>query len=420
MHEPATFSLFARKLPEARGFLAAAGVEACLDFLEEFRFEAHDLAYLRDSLGFSHADTEAFRRLRFNGDVWAVPEGRVVLADEPILEVTGSIAEAQLVETFLLNQVTFQTAIASKAARCVLAAQGSDLVDFGFRRTQGIEAGLAAARLSAIVGFAATSNVEAARRYGLAASGTMAHSYIEAFRGEAEAFRAFATDFPGRTTFLVDTYDTMSGVRHAIAVIEQLGLRDGLGIRLDSGDLLDLSRRARRLLDAAGLQRVRIIASGGLDEFAIDELVLAGAPIDAFGVGTKMGVSADHPYLDTAYKLVWYGDRPMMKLSPRKVTAPGLKQVFRRRQGFGDRLGLREEPAPEGWEPVLERVMIGGRRTRRPSTIAAARLRFQADLARLPEEAKRITSPLPPPVRRTEALRRLAATTSQSVLKEAV
>lgn len=222
IYGPATSSLFARKLPEARGFLVAAGVEACLDFLEDVHFESQDLVYLREDLGFSHADTEAFQRLRFRSDVWAVPEGRVVFADEPILEVTGPFAEAQLVETFLLNQVTFQTAIASKAARCVLGAQGRDLVDFGFRRTQGIEAGLAAARLSTSVGFAATSNVEAARRYGLAASGTMAHSYIEAFRGETEAFRAFATDLPGRTTFLVDTYDTLSGVRHAIAVIKRV------------------------------------------------------------------------------------------------------------------------------------------------------------------------------------------------------
>jgi len=235
MDEPATFSLFVRRLPPSRGFLVAAGLEACLDFLASFSFEEEDLRYLSETLGYDDATVEAFRGLRFEGEVWAVPEGRVVLANEPLLEVTAPIAVAQLVETYLLNQVTFQTTIASKAARCRLAARGADLVDFAFRRTQGAEAAMAVARTTAMVGFVATSNVEAARRYGLRAAGTMAHSFIEAFPTEEEAFRAFARDFPDRVTFLVDTYDTLNGVRTAVRVIRELGLADRLGIRLDSG-----------------------------------------------------------------------------------------------------------------------------------------------------------------------------------------
>src|SRR6266699_1477372 len=266
----ATFSLFVRALPAMRGFLVAAGVESCLDLLQDFRFEEDDIRYLRETQGYAEGDLEAFRRLRFTGDVWAIPEGRVALAGEPILEVTAPLPEAQLVETLSLNQVTFETTIASKAARCVIAARGRDVVDFAFRRTQGIEAGIDVARLSAMVGFAATSNVEAARRYGLTAAGTMAHSYVEAFQSELQAFRAFAEDFPGRVTFLVDTYDTMIGVRNAIAVIKELGLglEGRVGIRLDSGDMAQLSVKARRLLDQSGLANVRIFASGSLNELA--------------------------------------------------------------------------------------------------------------------------------------------------------
>ncbi len=407
----ATFSLFVRRLPAARGFIVAAGVESCLDFLEQLRFEAADLRYLADGLGFTAADLEAFRRFRFTGDVWAIPEGRIAFAGEPLVEVTAPLPEAQLIETFLLNRVTFESTIASKAARCVIAAAGRDAVDFSFRRTQGIEAGIDVARLSAMVGFAATSNVEAARRFGLVAAGTMAHSYVEAFHSEAEAFRAFAEDFPGRATFLVDTYDTISGVNSAIAVIHQLGLSGRLGIRLDSGDLAGLSRRARRLLDRAGLRHVRIFASGSLDELVIDDLVRGGAPIDAFGVGTKMGVSADYPYLDSAYKLVRYQDQPVMKLSRGKVTAPGRKQVFRRSRPFGDVIGLHEEPVPAGRKRLLEPLMTEGRRKASRPLLSQSRALFQADLALLPETARELRSPKSRPVRSTEALRRLSAET---------
>jgi len=412
----ATFSLFVRSLPAERGFLVAAGVESCIDLLQSFRFEDDDIRYLRDTLGYEERDLEAFRRLRFTGDVWAIPEGRVALAGEPIVEVTAPLPEAQLVETLFLNQVTFETTIASKAARCVIAARGRELVDFSFRRTQGIEAGIDVARLSSMVGFAATSNVEAARRYGLVAAGTMAHSYIEAFASEVAAFRAFAQDFPGRATFLVDTYDTVAGIKHAIAVIRELRLSGRLGIRIDSGDLVVLSRRGRRLLDDAGLKEVRIFVSGGLDEVSIDKVVRDGALIDAFGVGTRMGVSADHPYLDTAYKLVWYRGRPVMKLSRGKVSAPGRKQVFRRSRPFGDLVGLRDEKVPAGHERLLEPVMLGGARRGGPASIDEARARFRADLETLPPGARSVISPRPPAARSTAALRKLTGETRRRLV----
>ena len=412
----ATFSLFVRSLPAARGFLVAAGVESCLDRLQDFRFEEDDIRYLRDTLRYEPRELEAFRRLRFTGDIWAIPEGRIALAGEPILEVTAPLPEAQLIETMFLNLITFETTIASKAARCVVAAGGIDVIDFSFRRTQGIEAGIDVARLSAMVGFISTSNVEAARRHGLVAAGTMAHSYIEAFPTEVDAFRAYTEDFPGRVTFLVDTYDTITGVKHAIATIKELGPTGRLGIRIDSGDLVALSKQARKMLDQAGLAHVRIVASGGLDEFSIDRLVRDGAKIDAFGVGTRMGVSADHPYLDTAYKLVCYEDRPVMKLSRGKVTAPGRKQVFRRPRPFGDLVGLYDEQAPRGYERLLEPVMIKGARSAPRAPISEAKARFAADLARLPAAAKDIPSPRPPVMRQTPALRAMTSDTRERLV----
>lgn len=393
MQQEATFSLFVRELPPGRGFLVAAGLEPCLAYLESFGFSEEDLDYLGGELGFPDDAVNAFGALRFEGDVWAVPEGRIVHAGEPLLEITAPIAVAQLVEPLLLNQITFQTTIASKAARCVIAAEGREVVDFSLRRTQGLEAALDVARVTSIVGFAATSNVEAARRFGLRVAGTMAHSYVESFDTEAEAFRTFAQDIPERTTFLVDTYDALNGIRTAIDVIRELGLTDNLGIRLDSGDLGTLAREGRAILDAAGLPAVRIFASGGLDEVALHRLVRAGAPIDAFGVGTRVGVSADAPALDSAYKLVEYDGRPMMKLSSNKATAPGRKQVLR--GAGGDVIGLRDEPLPKDHEPLLVPVMRGGDRSGPHRTLDTARGLFRADLERLPETATRIEDPMP-------------------------
>jgi len=408
MTAQATFSLFVRHLPPNRGFLVAAGQPACIDWLAQFGFSASDLDYL-GGIGFDDDTLAAFGALRFTGDVWAVPEGRLVFANEPILEVSAPIAEAQLVETYLLNQVTFQTTLASKAARCRLAAAGRiELVDFGFRRTQGIEAGVAAARLSTMVGFASTSNVEAARRFGLRPAGTMAHSYIEAFPTELEAFLAFATDLPERTTFLVDTYDTPAGIAHAIEVIHRMDLKHHAGIRLDSGDLARLAFEARRQLDDAGLPEVRIFVSGGLDEHDLARFVAVRAPIDAAGVGTRMGVSADAPYLDSAYKLVAYDGRPVAKLSTAKATLPGAKQLFRG-PGLRDTIGLRGEPAPQETVPLLEPVMIGGSPLGPSEPLTAARDRFEKDLRLLPASAQGLTRPTPVMAEITPRLRELTS-----------
>jgi len=418
MTGPATFSLFVRGVPKQRGFLVAAGLERCLDDLETFSFEDDDLAYLA-SVGFDDRALADLAPLRFEGEVWAMPEGTIVHGGEPILEVTAPIPVAQLVETSLLNRITLQTTIASKAARYVLAADGKGLVDFALRRAHGIEAAEAVARVSAIVGFGATSNVDAARRLGLPVAGTMAHSFVEAFDSEEEAFRAFAHDHPNRTTFLVDTYDTTNGVRNAIAIARELGITDGVGVRLDSGDLDQLAREARAILDEAGLPQARIFASGGLDEQEVAELVRAGAPVDAFGIGTQLGVSADAPYLDTVYKLVEYDGRPAMKLSAAKATAPGRKQVWRA-DGEDDLLALRDESSPGSpWRALLEPMMRDGKRVRADPSIAHMRERFRADLDRLPAKAKRLAHPEHVRVRTSEALTALTRETHQDALVRA-
>jgi nicotinate phosphoribosyltransferase len=405
---PATFSLFVRRLPPDRGFLVAAGLEDCLAYLENFRFEEDDLRWLRETGGFDRRTVDAFAGLRFTGDVWAVPEGRVVLPGEPLLEVTAPITEGQLVETYLLNQVTYQTAIATKAARCRLAAGPIELVDFALRRTHGVDAGMAVARVSAIAGFAATSNVEAARRYGLRPAGTMAHSYIEAFPTEREAFRAFAADHPDRLTFLVDTYDTLRGVAAAIDVIRDLELTGPLAVRLDSGDLEQLAVATRRLLDGAGLAHVRIFASGSLDEYDLERFATRHVPIDAAGIGTKMGVSADAPYLDSAYKLVAFGDHPVLKLSAEKRTLPAAKQVWRRPSFIDeDVLGMRGEPGPAGFEPLMVPVMRHGERLGARDSIETARTRCAHDLDALPPAARVLRAPEAPLVRVSDRLQML-------------
>jgi nicotinate phosphoribosyltransferase len=290
-------------------------------------------------------------------------------------------------------------------------------VDFAFRRTHGVEAARAVARASAVVGFVATSNVAAARTLGLEVAGTMAHSFIEAFPSEDEAFRAFAQDHPHRTTFLVDTYDTLNGVRNAIEVAHALGLTDRVGVRLDSGDLDRLAREARELLDAAGLTTARIFASGGLDEHEVAELVHAGAPVDAFGIGTQLGVSADAPYLDTVYKLVEYDGQPTMKLSASKVTAPGAKQVWR---GPGeDLLGLSGEDGPSGWEPLLHPVMADGERMADDPSLEEMRPRFDADLVAVPTKARRLAHPETVRVLHSEALTALTRETREDSIERA-
>jgi nicotinate phosphoribosyltransferase len=408
MTAPATFSLFVRNLPDRWGFLVACGLDRCLEFLETLRFNDEDLAFLRTELGYPEETLEAFRAFRFTGRVRAIPEGRLVFPDEPLVEVTAPLPQAQLVEAYLLNQVTYQTAVASKAARCRLAAPEAALVDFSFRRVHGGEASVGVARATAIVGFTATSNVEAARRLGLRATGTMAHSYVEAFPAEVEAFRAFAEDFPDRVVLLVDTYDTTRGVEHAIEVAGELKARGGrlAGIRLDSGDLVQQAKDARGALDEAGFEDVQILASGGLDEHEIARLVAAGAPIDSYGVGTKIGVAEDSPALDSVYKLVEYHGEPVAKLSTAKETLPGPKQVWRRPDA-ADEIGLAGEDGPEDGEPLLVEVMRDGRRTVEDS-IPQAAARFAGDVAALPDELRSLEA-RPSRPKCTPALEQLAA-----------
>jgi nicotinate phosphoribosyltransferase len=395
----ATFSFFTRSFPADRGFFVFAGLDDALAYLENLRFNEHDLAYLRSLNRFDGGFLDQLARLRFTGSVRAMREGTIFFVNEPVLEVTGPIIEAQLAETFVINQVNLQSILATKAARVRHAAGDRRVIDFAARRTQGIEAANAFTRASYLAGFDGTSNTLAGALYGIPVSGTMAHSYITSFPSEIEAFRRFAASFPDNCTLLVDTYDTLAGTRNAIVVareMQQQGHRLR-AIRLDSGDLLDLSRKTRALLDEAGLHEVRIFASGGLDEFAVEELLQAGAPIDAFGVGTKVGVSADAPWTDCVYKLVEYDGRPIVKLSSKKQTLPGAKQVFRFRDGSGnfvrDTMARSDEPPPRDAEPLLDRVMEQGKRLTSPEPLPQVRERFRRDFANLPPAHKTLRAP---------------------------
>ncbi|HWV55838.1 MAG TPA: nicotinate phosphoribosyltransferase, partial [Longimicrobiales bacterium] len=364
MHGEAVFTTFVRRLPRDRNYLLAAGLDDALAALEALRFTTDSLDYLATLPQFRPAFLEWLAEWRFEGDVYAVPEGTPVFANEPILEVVAPIAQAQLPETVIMNQLHYQTLVATKGARVVHAAKGRKVVDFGLRRIHGYDAGIKSARAFYIAGVDATSNVLAGRLYGIPVAGTMAHSFVQAYDHEIDAFRAFARLYPG-TTLLVDTYDTLEGVRRAVEVARELAPDSVIGaIRLDSGDLADLARRARAILDDAGFPEIRIFASGGLDEYEVAALVDAGAPIDAFGVGTAMGVSADAPSLDIAYKLTEYGGRGRIKLSPGKAILPGRKQVFRLEDAEGravrDIIARWDEDLPG--RPLLEKVMERGRR----------------------------------------------------------
>jgi len=389
MSEVAVFSLFVRRLPERRNYLLACGLDDVLAFLETLHFDREALDYLRSLDRFSERFLRHLEGLRFTGDVYAVPEGTPVFANEPLVEVEAPIAEAQLVEAIVMNQIHLQTLLASKAARVVEAAQGRQVVDFGLRRMHGIDAGLKAARAFHVAGVHATSNVAAGQAYGLQVAGTLAHSYIQAHDDEYEAFRAFARIYPD-TILLVDTYDTLDGVRKVIDLARELGSQFRISaVRLDSGDLGALAFGARRLLDDAGLSRVGIFASGGLNEDEIARLVAIGAPIDGFGVGTDMGVSRDAPGLDIAYKLVEYAGRSRLKLSTGKVLLPGPKQVFRVERDEAadhDLLGQRHEEAHG--RPLLQCVMARGQRLGKPVTLDDARAHARWELARLPPRVR--------------------------------
>lgn len=413
MTAPAVFSLFVRKLPPRRNYLIACGIDGVLDTVAKLRFGKESLDHLA-TLGPAFPDRflRWLEGYRFTGAVHAVPEGTPVFANEPILEVVAPIAEAQLLETLIMNQVGLETVLCSKAARVVEAAEGRPVVDFGSRRAHGYDAALKGARAFHIAGVAATSNVLAAARHGLRAVGTVAHSFIEAFASEAEAFRRFAEIYPG-TTLLVDTYDTLDGVRKVTALAKAMGARFTVrAVRLDSGDLGELAKGARRILDAAGLQHVEIFASGGLDEDRIAALLADGAPIDGFGVGTDMSVSADAPALDIVYKLTAYAGEGRLKLSSGKRTLPGRKQVYRSyRDGVaaGDVIARAEED--HAGEPLLLLAMTEGRPLAPgPAPLDADRDRAAQAIARLPEAVRALTPASPPyPVTISDGLVRYEA-----------
>lgn len=414
MNGPATFDLFVRGLPRDRHFLVAAGLDPALDYLERFRFDADAIAYLRSLRLFDEAFLAYLGTVRFTGEVWALPEGEVFFPPEPVLRVTAPLIEAQLVETYLLATINFQSMVASKAARVALACGGRPFVDFSARRDHGPEAALGAARAAFVGGAASTSNVLAGRCFGIPVAGTMAHSYVQAFAEEEAAFRAFARDFPDRSTLLIDTNDTERGARRAADVALELAA-SGIqmsGVRIDSGDLGTLARTVRSILDAAGLRDMRILLSGDLDERRIASLMDADVPADSFGVGTQLGTSADAPYLGGVYKLVEDSGGPKMKTSTGKVTLPGRKQVHRVEtagEADHDVIALEDERVLEG-RPLLHRVMIGGRRigAREPLTEARERARYR--IAQRPASLRSLERPATPfPVRISPRLRVLQA-----------
>lgn len=405
----ATFSLFIRGYPPRRFFFVAAGLNDVLHELESFHFSQSDIDYLKKTQLFSPEFLSFLKTLRFSGDIHALPEGTIFFANEPILEVTAPIIEAQILETFMLNTIGFSTMIASKAARCMHAANGRPLIDFSLRRTHEKDAGIKVARSTYLAGFNATSNVLAGKTYGIPISGTMAHSYISAFDSELDAFIAYSDTFPENSIFLIDTYDTLEGAHHAVKAAKKMEQKGHslTGVRLDSGDMVMLSKKVRKILDDAGLFGVKIFASSGFDEFKISDFISQGAKIDAFGVGTKVGVSADAPYLDIVYKVVRFKDRDTRKLSPGKITLAGKKQVFRKTDKQGmfleDIIGLRDESFKDG-KPMLDKVMEQGKCLNKHPSIEEIRNGFKNNFSFLDKKYKSLYDTEPYPVKLSDRL----------------
>ncbi|SDD72530.1 nicotinate phosphoribosyltransferase [Paraburkholderia lycopersici] len=386
-NEVASFEFFVRRLPSSRNFLMAAGLEQVIQYLETLHFSAADLSMLEATGRFSAPFLASLEDLHFTGTVEAMPEGTAFFDDEPILRITAPMREAQLVESRVMNLLHYQTLVASKAARVVLAAAGKEVVDFGLRRAHGAEAGLLSARASYLAGFAGTATQLAGGLWGIPTFGTMAHSYVQAHHSELEAFERFARSQPRNATLLLDTYDTEAAARKVVELGRRLA-RDGIairGVRLDSGDLAAHATQVRAILDEGGMHDTTIFASGNLDEYRLRDLMECGAPIDGFGVGTRMNTSADAPYLDCAYKLVEYAGEPRRKRSEGKATLPGCKQVFRRRDAAGrieeDCLALACETL-EG-APLLGTVMRDGQRCALPA-LDELRAHAARELASLP------------------------------------
>ncbi|MDQ4095567.1 MAG: nicotinate phosphoribosyltransferase [Actinomycetota bacterium] len=392
MNQRATFDLFVRDLPKQRRFLVSCGLEQALDYLETLHFDEESISYLASLGAFSDEFLSRLENFRFSGDVWAIPEGEITFAKEPLLRVTAPLIEAQIVETFLLNCITFQTMVASKAARVAIAAADKKFVDFSPRRDHGADAALKAARAAYIAGAAATSNVLAGKTYGIPISGTMAHSYVMVFDEEIDAFRAYVKDFPDRAVLLVDTFDVEEGTRRAAEVFKELDRRGNKdrGVRIDSGDLASLAHSVRKILDEAGLEEVKIMFSGDLDEKRVKAFLDDDVPVDAFGVGTQLGTSGDAPFLGTVYKLVADANGPKIKLSTGKATLPGCKQVYRfERDGVFDYdLIAAEGEVVEGGRPLLKKVMAKGARVDRPESLDTLRGRCTRGIAHLPERLR--------------------------------
>ena len=408
--ETATFSLFIRNYPINRSYFVAAGLADVLEFLQSFAVNQAGIDYLHARRMFTDDFLDFLKHLRFTGEVWAIPEGRLFFTEEPVMEITAPIIEAQIVETFIINQINLQSMIATKAARCVHAAKGRAVVDFALRRTHGIDAGMKVARSSYLAGFGGTSNVRAGELYGIPIVGTMAHSFVSSFENEIDAFRAFVASFPNNSTLLIDTYDTLEGARKAVVIAKEMTARGERlqAVRIDSGGLAQLAVEVREIFDAAGLHEVKIVGSGGLDEYDLADFSDAKVPYDAYGVGTKMGVSADAPWFDMAYKLVEFGGRAVLKLSTGKASWPEKKQVFRLHNNQGqlskDLIGLRSENVP-GAEPLLQKVMEKGVLTAPLPSLEASRSIFREEFMHLPDSLKAIKNPPLYPVEFTSRLR---------------
>ncbi len=425
MSSEATFSLFIRDYPQDRSYFVSAGLDDLLQLLPDYRFSEESIRYLASLGKFSSRFMEYLRNFRFTGSVRAIPEGRIFFTQEPLLEVTAPIMEAQVIETLALNVIHLETLLASKAARVYGAASGRALIDFGMRRAHGVDASVKAARASYLVGFIGTSNLLAGKIYKIPVFGTMAHSYVTSFRSELDAFHAYARAFPDHTVLLIDTYDSITGALKAVEVAKAMRERGHklLGVRLDSGDLGGLSRRVRLILDEAGFPDVKIMASGNLDEYQVENLLKGGAAIDFFAVGTRMDVSADAPFLDIAYKLVEYEGKPVLKLSTGKKTWVGKKQVYRFYGADGkmnsDRMCLLDSGKSEG-DPLMEVVMKEGRRVRAADSLTQIRARFSDDWSRLPEQLKAVHPQQVYPVEICPALKDLDAQTALLKRREEV
>lgn len=415
--ETAVFEFFVRKLPERRNFFVAAGLAQVLDYLENLRFSPEELKWLESTGRFRSNLIDYLREFRFTGDVHAIPEGTIFFPDEPILRLSAPLPQAQLVETRLINILHYQSMIAAKAARMVLAAPGKLLVDFGLRRAHGAEAGLMAARASFIVGFAGTATVLAQPLFGIPIFGTMAHSYIQAHDDEAQAFEHFAHSRPDNLTLLIDTYDTEAAARKVVALAPRLQ-KHGItirAVRIDSGDLIALAKNVRNILDEGGLKDVTIFVSGGIDEDSVAAIVDSAAPVDGFGIGTSLTTSQDVPALDCAYKLQEYSGVPRRKRSTGKVTWPGRKQVWRRYAADGTMIGdaLSLEGDTQDGVPLMKLVMCDGRRRAPSPALAEIRAHAARELASLPLAQRRLAPGAPYPVHVATALKDLAASVDE-------